>query len=138
MACTPVVTIPRGEYSRKKSRTKKTAPPISRRRGFTLQTLVIVITAMTATVVAVIQVAVQISLRCAFVLSLFLDFRLLASRRTEIAIFQILALFLSVMMDTALVLSNLAGVVAQILIVRRMCERKHQQRTECACYQCEY
>jgi hypothetical protein len=24
MACTPVVTIPRGEYSRKKSRTKKT------------------------------------------------------------------------------------------------------------------
>jgi hypothetical protein len=134
MVSTPVVTIPRDEYSRRKIAYKKTAPPISRRRGFRLQTLVAVITAMTATVVAVIQVAVQISLRCSFVRSLFLDFRLLASRRTEIAIFQILALFRSVMMDTALVVSNLAGVVAHILIVRRMCERKHQQRTECACY----
>src|SRR5580692_1328294 len=112
MACTPVVTIPRGEIIRGRVAYKKTAPPISRRRGFTLQTLVVVITAMTATVVAVIQVAVQIPLRCSFVRSLFLDFRLLASRRTEISIFQILALFLSVMMDTALVVSNLACVVA--------------------------
>src|SRR6202035_4334427 len=97
MACTSVVYDSARRIFAEKIAYKKTAPPISRRRGFTLQTLVVVITVMTATVVAVIQVAVQISLRCSFVRSLFLDFRLLASRRTEIAIFQILALFLSVM-----------------------------------------
>ena len=136
MACTPVVTIPREEICEEYRVQKNRAADFSTAR-LTLQTLVVVITAMTATVVAVIQVAVQIPLRCSFVRSLFLDFRLLASRRTEIAIFQILALFLSVMMDTALVLVDPTGIVAHILIVRRMCERKHQQRTECACYQCE-
>jgi hypothetical protein len=105
---------------------KKTAPPISRRRGYTLQTLLVVVIMMTATIVAVIQIAIQISLGVSFVRALLLNFRLLARRCTEIAIFQVLALFLSVMMDTALILPDLAGVVVHILIVRRMRERKNQ------------
>jgi hypothetical protein len=63
---------------------------------------------------------------------------LFTSRGAEVAIFNVLALFPTVMMDVALILSDRVGVVAHIFIVRRMCEREHQQRTECACYQCEY
>src|ERR1700693_1122931 len=138
MACTPVVYDSARRIFAEKIAYKKTAPPLSRRRGYTLQTLLVVVIMMTATIVAVIQVAIQILLRFSFVRTLFLDFRLLARRRTEIAVLQVLALLLSVMMDPALVLSDLAGVVAHILIVRRMRDRKHRQRTECACYQCEY
>src|ERR1700722_4821762 len=126
MACTPVVTVPRERIFAEKIAYKKTAPPISRRRGYTLQTLIVVVIVM-ATVIPAIQVAIQILLRFSFVRTLLLDFRLLARRRTKITVLQILALLLPVMMDAALVLTDLAGIVAHVLIVRRVRERKHQQ-----------
>jgi hypothetical protein len=103
--------------------------PIKPRRRFPdgavslLQTLVVVVIVMTASVVVVIQIAVQIFLGRVFVRAPLLDFRLLTSRRSEVAILNIFALFLPVMMDIALILTDRARVVAHVLVVRRVRER---------------
>ena len=64
--------------------------------------------------------------------------RSLTSRRSPVAIFQIFAQFLFVMVNIALALANRPSVAIHILPVLRMRHRKHHQRTERAGNQCEY
>jgi hypothetical protein len=88
--------------------------------------------------VTIRQVVTQILLRSVFVRAALLDFQLLMGGRAEIAMLYVLALFLFVVIDTALVLTDLIRIVVHVLIVLRVRQREHQQRAECACYQGEY
>jgi hypothetical protein len=132
------MTIPRIDYSRGKAAYKKTAPLISQRRGFTLQTLVVVVIVMMASVVVVIHIVVQIFLGRVLARAVTLDIRLLARRRAKIPMLEVFALFALVLMYVALVLMDRMRVVVHVLIVLRVRDRENQQRTECACHQCEY